>query len=238
MIRLWLTASGTLPWNGVAVQNINIHQLRAVSTCKLIHTSSSFAKEILKKNTSKTTGKIVKLRDSVRAVVAKDGSSNDSTLNREMQQSPSIPYVRSWKSQSLFQNWVLSWMTVVIGCFRIPQDEICHDKKKNSQALQNNQHHHISIYFLKWTLQHLSVENIVDGLPVSNVQEGFWWDLATNCPAKFYPWTSALQNLGRGKSHRCCEVVWMGVAGWHLPKQKMGWEGMIIEYSAFSLELV
>lgn len=92
-------------------------------------------KSNLKKNTSRPEEKYrscgILL---VRAFVAEDGSSNDSTLNTDMQQSPSIPYVRSSKSQSLFQDLspkpcrVLSWMTDVIRCFRIPQDDICHEK--------------------------------------------------------------------------------------------------------------
>ena len=113
-----------------------------------------------KKEHLKTTGNLPKLRDSVRAFVAKDGSSNDSTLNREMQQSPSIPYVRSWKSQSLFQNCVLSWMTVVIGCFWIPQDEICHYKKtpRHSKTINTtiflyifqNEPYNISVLKIVW----------------------------------------------------------------------------------------
>ena len=59
-------------------------------------------------------------------------------------------------------------------------------------------------------------------------QESFWWDLATNCPAKFYPWASALQNLGPGNGIEKGGPMWglMGIA-WMTPtKTETVWEDM------------
>lgn len=188
-------------------------------------------KSNLKKNTSRPEEKYrscgILL---VRAFVAEDGSSNDSTLNTDMQQSPSIPYVRSSKSQSLFQDLspkpcrVLSWMTDVIRCFRIPQDDICHEKTpRHSKTINTTICLYIYI-FLLYKPYNISVGKLCRCLP----QESFWWDLATNCPAKFYPWASALQNLGPGERHRKGGPMWglMGIA-WMTPtKAETVWEDM------------